>query len=118
MKKAVEELLLLLATTLLAGLLGGLEHGLEGRRGFECEGLRSFNLELFTGAGVAAGAGCAGLHLKGAETDELNLLPTLNGVGDGVEYGGKGGFGALLCGLFAQLGLNAVNKLCLIHRSL
>ena len=118
MKKAVEELLLLLATTLLAGLLGGLEHGLEGRRGLECEGLRSFNLELFTGAGVAAGAGCAGLHLKRTETNNLYLLTGLNGIGNSTEYCGKSCFCALLGGVFPESGLNAANKFCLIHRSL
>ena len=117
-EKGREELLLLLAATLLAGLLGRLENGLECGRGLECKGLRSFNLELLAGAGVTTGAGCTGLHLERTETDELNLIATLNSVGDGAKYSGESGLGALLSSVLAQLGLNAVNKLCLIHRPL
>ena len=117
MNGASDCLFLLLAATLLAGLLGG-DNGLEGGGGLECQSLGSLNLNLIAGLRVAAGASCANLHLKGAEAYELNLLIGFYSVGNGAEYSGESGLSAFFGCAFTEFCLNGVNKLCLIHMSL
>ena len=69
--------------------------------------------DLGAGGGVAADALGAGLDLKRAKADELDLLAFLEGCGDGVESGGDDGFGFLLgnAGLFS----GSSNEFGLIH---
>ena len=110
--------LLLLAGLLGAALLLGLHNSLEGGRRLEGQCGGGCNLHLCAGLRIAAGALGASLHFEGAETDKLNFVATLNGVGDSTEYGGESSLGALLRCAFAKLGLNAVYKLSLVHRSL
>ena len=71
------------------------------------------DLDLGAGGGVAADALGAGLDLKRAKADELDLLAFLEGCGDGVESGGDDGFGFLLgnAGLFSS----SSNEFGLIH---
>jgi len=117
-KRDRSKCLLLLAGLLGATLLLGLNDGLECGRRLEGQSGGGGNLHFLAGLGVAAGALRAGLHLKGTETDELYLVATLNGIGDGTEYRGKCCLGALLSCALAKLSLNAVYKLSLVHRSL
>ncbi len=106
-------LLLLLATALLLGLL---DH-LEGGGGLEAERGRSGDLHRLTGLRVTAHAGSAALHLKGTETNELHLL-LADGFTDGVKHGGESSLSALTGGTLTELGLDAVDKLALVHRPL
>lgn len=64
-------------------------------------------------AGLRADALGAGLDLKRAKADELDLFAFLEGCGDGIESGGDDGFGFLLgnAGLFS----GSSNEFGLIH---
>ena len=106
--------LLLLAATLLAGLLGG-NRRLEYRRGFERKCLRGCNLHGSAGLRVAARAGGACLHLEGTEAHELDFIGAYC-ILDGIEHGVKSRLCALLGCTFTEFSLNAVNELSLIHR--
>lgn len=83
---------------------------LERLAGLEGRDLGSGDLDLGTGGGVAADALGAGLDLKRAKADELDLLAFLEGCGDGVESGGDDGFGFLLgnAGLFSGAAMSSV----------
>ena len=106
-----KDLLLLAALLSLAGLHFLLENG----RGLECKSGRSSNLHFLAGLRIATSAGSTSLHLESTEADQLHFV-LLNGVADGIKDSLKSFLCLLLGGTFTKLGLNAVNKLSLVHR--
>src|SRR6267143_193809 len=79
----------------LVRFLGALET-LELFTGLEADGFAGRNVDFFTGAGIAADAGLAGLDAENAKAAELDALAAAEGPLEGFEDGFDGllGFGA------------------------
>jgi hypothetical protein len=93
----------------------GSQTSLEGRGGFESYVFRGGDFHRFAGLRVAADAGSALFHFKGAKSDNLDLLVLLDALYNGIENGGYCFFGGALGGFLTEGFLDCVNKFSLVH---
>ena len=90
------------------------ELSLEGRGSLEADNRAGRDGHGLASTGVAAGTGRSALGFKGAEAYELNLFRG-NSLGDGGKCGVQCIGGALFGGIRAELLLDGVDKLSLVH---
>ena len=86
---------------------------LEGLADLEGSGLAGFDLDFFTGAGIAGGASGTDFAFKGAKANQLNLIAGFQSFSNNFNKSGQGLFGIL----FGQFGLlsQGDNQFGLVH---